>query len=76
MPSKSRPFARVLAALGFEGVAAAVAADLIAHGFDSIDKIVAAAQNNDWQTFAAVEGIGETTARLLVDHFSRPANLS
>ena len=73
--SKSRPFARVLAALGFEGVAAAVAADLIAHGFDSIDKIVAAAQNNDWETFAAVEGIGETTARLLVDHFSRPANL-
>ncbi len=73
--SKSRPFARVLAALGFEGVAAAVAGDLIAHGLDTIDKIIAAAQKNDWQVFAAIEGIGETTARLLIGHFSKPENL-
>jgi len=73
--SKSRPFVRVLAALGFEGVAAAVAADLIAHGFGTIDKIIAAAQKNDWEIFAAIEGIGETTARLLINHFSKPENL-
>jgi DNA ligase (NAD+) len=73
--SKSQPFARVLASLGFEGVAAAVAAALIAHGFDSIDKITAAAAAGDWEAFAAVEGIGETTARLLLDHFSDPQNL-
>lgn len=73
--SKSRPFIRVLAALGFEGVAAAVAADLIDHGFDDIDKIIAAAKKNDWEIFAAIEGIGETTARLLVGHFSKAENL-
>jgi DNA ligase (NAD+) len=73
--SKSRPFVRVLAALGFEGLAAAVAGDLIAHGFDSMDKILAAASRGDWETFAAVEGIGEATARQLVGHFSKPENL-
>ena len=73
--SKSRPFVRVLAALGFEGLASAVAADLIGHGFDSIDKIIAAAAKNDWENFARIEGIGETTARLLVGHFRKPENL-
>ena len=73
--SKGRPFARVLAALGFEGLASAVAAALIAHGFDTIDTIIAAARNDDWEVFAAIEGIGETTARLLVNHFRKPENL-
>ncbi len=73
--SKSRPFARVLAALGFDGVASAAASALIAHGFDSMDKIIAAAKKNDWEIFAAIEGIGETTGRLLVGHFSKPENL-
>jgi DNA ligase (NAD+) len=73
--SKSRPFPRVLAALGFDGVASAAATALIAHGFDTIDKIIAAAQKNNWQIFAAIDGIGETTARLLIGHFSKPENL-
>ncbi|HSQ34644.1 MAG TPA: BRCT domain-containing protein, partial [Candidatus Binatia bacterium] len=73
--SKSRPFARVLAALGFDGLASAVAAALIAHGFDSMDKIVAAAEKNDPQIFAAIEGVGEATAQLLIGHFSKPGNL-
>ncbi len=73
--SKSRPFARVLAALGFEGVATAVVAALIGHGFDSIDKILTIAAQGDWETFAAIDGIGETTAHLLVGHFNKPENL-
>ncbi|MBN2399888.1 MAG: NAD-dependent DNA ligase LigA [Candidatus Aminicenantes bacterium] len=73
--SKTRPFARVLAALGLDGVASAAANALIAHGFDSMDKIIAAAKKNDWEIFAAIEGIGETTGRLLVGHFSKPENL-
>ncbi len=73
--SKTRPFVRVLAALGFDGVASAAAASLIAHGFDHVDKIIAAAKKNDWEAFAAIEGIGEATARLLVGHFSTPENL-
>lgn len=73
--SKERPFVRVLAALGFENLAAAVAAALIGHGFADIDAILAAAGRDDWLAFAAVEGIGETTARQLVAHFRDPANL-
>lgn len=73
--SKSRPFAKVLAALGFEGVASAVATALTANGFDSVEKIVACAKKNDWEAFARIEGIGEVTARLLVEHFSSPVNL-
>jgi DNA ligase (NAD+) len=73
--SKSRPFARVLAALGFEGLASAGGAALIAHGFDCIDKIIDCAEKNDWETFAQIEGIGETTARLLVEHFRKARNL-
>ena len=73
--SKSRPFARVLAALGFEGVASAVVAALIANGFDGVNKIIEVARKKDWETFAQIEGIGETTARLLVDHFSNNRNL-
>ncbi len=73
--SKARPFVKVLAALGFEGLASAVASALLAHGFDTIDKIIAAAQKNDWEIFAAIDGVGETTARLLIDHFSKPENL-
>ncbi len=73
--SREQPFARVLAALGFEGLAAAVAAALIAHGFDDVDKIIAGAARGDWEAFAAVEGIGEVTARQLVDHFTAAANL-
>jgi len=73
--SKSRPFVRVLTALGFEGLASAAAAALIAHGFDHIDKIITAARKNDWEIFAAIDGIGETTARLLIEHFCKPENL-
>jgi DNA ligase (NAD+) len=73
--SKSQSFARVLAALGFEGVASAVVADLIAHGYDSVDKIIVVARKNDWEAFAQIAGIGEITARLLVAHFSKPENL-
>lgn len=73
--SRSRPFARVLAAMGFEGLASAVATALIAHGFDNVDKIIAAAHKNDPEIFAAIEGVGETTARQLIGHFSKFENL-
>lgn len=73
--SKERPFVRVLASLGFENLAAAVAAALIGHGFADIDTIIAAAARDDWQAFAAVDGVGETTARQLVAHFRDPQNL-
>ncbi len=73
--SLEQPFERVLTALGFEGIATSVVSELIAHGYDSVDKITAAARKNDWETFAAIEGFGEVTAKLLVAHFRNPKNL-
>jgi DNA ligase (NAD+) len=73
--SLEQPFERVLTALGFDGIATAVVADLVAHGFDTVDKIILAAKKDDWETFAAIEGFGEKTAKLLVSHFRDPKNL-
>ena len=73
--SLEQPFERVLAALGFDGIATAVVAELVAHGYDTVDKIVAVARADDWEAFAAIEGFGEVTARLLVQHFRDPKNL-
>ena len=73
--SRQKPFAKVLAALGLEGLADKVAGDLVKNGFDSIDKIIATAGRGDWEAFAVIAGIGEVTGRLLVEHFRKPANL-
>ena len=73
--SLEQPFERVLTALGFDGIATAVVAELVAHGYDTVDKIIAVAKADDWETFAAIEGFGEVTARLLVSHFRDPKNL-
>jgi DNA ligase (NAD+) len=74
--SKTRPFRKVLTALGFDGLGEKAVADLIHNGFDSIDKIIAAAQKGDSQIFSAIEGFGETTASLILKHFTRPENLA
>lgn len=73
--SKDQPFSRVLAALGFDGLGKAAVSDLIKNGFDSIDKIIAAAAKQNIEDFSRIEGFGETTARLLIDHFTDKRNL-
>lgn len=70
--SKRQPFPRVLVALGLEGVGQAAAAALVEHGFDTMDKIVAAAARGDREAFAQVEGVGDVLAGLLVAHFAGP----
>ena len=73
--SKTQPFSRVLAALGFDGLGKAAVSDLIKNGFDSIDKIISAAAKRNIEIFSDIEGFGETTARLLIDHFNDRENL-
>lgn len=70
--SKTQPFVRILAALGLEGVGPAAAADLVEHGFDSLEKIIAAATRDDRAAFAEIAGIGDVLAGLLVGHFRNP----
>lgn len=72
--SKQRPFHTVLAALGVEGLGKRAAEQLVAGGFDSMEKILAAADSDDWQAFAAVEGFAETMGRQLVAEFTDQIN--
>ncbi|MCI0470258.1 MAG: NAD-dependent DNA ligase LigA [Candidatus Aminicenantes bacterium] len=73
--SKSQPFSRVLAGLGFDGLGKAAISDLLKNGFDAIDKIIAAAAANDLEVFSSIAGFGEITARLLIRHFTDKQNL-
>lgn len=73
--SKAQPFRKVLTALGFEGIAAAAVADLFKNGYHSIDQIIEAASKKDIDVFSGIEGFGDITAQLLIDHFTNEKNL-
>ena len=74
--SKLKPFRKVLMSLGFDGLGTAAVTDLIKNGFDSIDKIAAAAAGGDVEVFSRIEGFGEITGRLLIHHFTDARNLA
>ncbi len=65
--SKSRPLARVLAALGIRGVGITVAELLVAH-YPSLDALAAATVAE----LQAIEGMGPVTAQRVVEWFQRP----
>lgn len=73
--SKKKSFAKVLSALGFEGLGSNTVSELIANGYDSINKIVDAASKNQVEKFSSIEGFGDTTARLMIKNFSDPKNV-
>ena len=73
--SKSRPFKKVLAALGFDGLGTSVASELIKNGFNSIDKIIEIASKGEKEEFSKIEGFGTITAELLIEHFTDNKNL-
>ncbi len=74
--SRTQPFRRVLASLGFDGLGKAAVADLLDNGFDSIDKIIETAARGTSEDFTRIEGFAETTAQLLIDHFTDKRNLA
>jgi DNA ligase (NAD+) len=67
--SRGRGLARVLFGLGVRHVGQA-AAELLARAFGSIDRLMAASADD----FAAVHGIGRTTAEALAGYFAEPRN--
>jgi DNA ligase (NAD+) len=73
--SKSKPFKKVLAALGFDGLGTSVASELIKNGFNTIDKIIEIASKGEKEEFSKIEGFGTITAELLVEHFTDNQNL-
>jgi DNA ligase (NAD+) len=67
--SKSRPPARLLVALGIQGVGEVVAEDLMAH-FNSLDALAAAPV----EELQAIPGIGPILAQSVFDWFAREPN--
>ena len=67
--SKSRPPARLLVALGIQGVGEVVAEDLMAH-FNSMDALAAAPV----EELQAIPGIGPILAQSIFDWFAREPN--
>ncbi len=67
--SKTRPLARILAALGIRRVGVTVAQTLLEH-FASIEELAQA----DEARLASIEGIGPFTARSIVDWFAHERN--
>lgn len=72
--AKKKPFAQVLAALGFESLGPSLAAALVGGGFTTLDAIRERAIAGDWEAFKAIENIAEITARQLVAEFSDARN--
>jgi len=68
--SRSRPYPRVLYALGIPGIGGVNARALAAH-FGSIDALIEA----DEEQVAEVEGIGPILAGTIVETFAEPRNL-
>jgi DNA ligase (NAD+) len=73
--SKSKPFKKVLAALGFDGLGTSVASELIKNGFNSIDEIIEIASKGKKEEFSKIGGFGIITAELLIEHFTDNQNL-
>jgi len=74
--AKARPFAQVLAALGFESLGPSLAEALIRAGYTSVGKIRERAREDEWQAFAAIEGLAEISAKQIVYEFSDEQNLA
>jgi DNA ligase (NAD+) len=74
--SKEQPFEKVLVALGFDGLGRSAVSDLIKNGFESVDKIISIAGRKTIEDFSTIEGFGEITANLVIQHFTDPAYLA
>ncbi len=68
--SISRPFSTVLSALGAADIGKKSAEILVKNGFDSIDKIIDAAERQDAAAFASIPGFGLITGERIVKAFS------
>ncbi|MBI3177580.1 MAG: NAD-dependent DNA ligase LigA [Chloroflexi bacterium] len=67
--ARSRPLARLVAALGIHGVGEVLAADLAAQ-LGSMDAL----QHASDEDLVAIEGVGPNTAATIADWFARPGN--
>ena len=71
--SLSRPFTTVLSALGVAEIGKKSAEILVRNGFDTMDKILDAADRDDIASLSAIPGFGELTARRITEAFRSPS---
>ena len=74
--SKNRPYATVLSSLGIPDCGTKTARLLSEGGFDSLGKLRLAAEKGDTAPFLAIKGMGEETAKTLIEAFRDPNLLS
>ncbi|MFW6361102.1 MAG: NAD-dependent DNA ligase LigA [Spirochaetota bacterium] len=67
-----QPFRVVLPSLGIPEVGPNVSELLISAGYTSIDDIIRVAEENDSDKLVEIKGIGEKTAKTIIEEFSRP----
>ncbi len=67
--SIDKPFKVVLASLGIPEIAGKNASALVDAGFDSFSKFIDASEKGDISVYTRYKGIGESTARILIDAF-------
>ena len=70
--SKEQPFEVVLASLGLEEIGPKVVELLVDAGYDSIEKIIDAARENNPEIFTRIQGIGPKTAEKIIQQFNDP----
>lgn len=63
-------------ALGLDGLGSSACADLMKNGFYHIDTIIEKAAAGRVEDFSQIEGFGEITAKLMIQHFTDPQNLT
>lgn len=68
--SKNNSFDTLLYSLGFKELGKQTVKLLIKAGFNSSDKLIEAANKNDVSILNSINGIGEKTAKLFIEHFS------
>ena len=70
--SKERPYRTVLASLGIPDCGAKTAQLLSEGGFDSLEKLRLASERGDTSVFLSIKGMGEETAKTLIEAFKDP----
>ena len=68
--SKKQPYSVVLSSLGLDEIGPKVVELLIGDGYDSIDKLLDAARENNIDIFTRIQGIGPKTAERIVRQLS------
>jgi len=72
LKSKDKPFSAVLTSLGLDELGPRVVEILIEGGFDSMDKLLAAASQNRPELFTRIHGIGPKTAERIIKQLRDP----